>query len=112
MFGRGLSTEDIAVFLDLSVIASSYSLVDKPWKLPSPEHLLLPPHPFVMAILISFLLGSSLGGLAWWFTKRHLQKKMPNSPSVQPSLSPTANQQINMIAQTPENAIDPRNNSH
>jgi hypothetical protein len=66
-------------------------LLEKPWQLPSPQYPLLAPHPFIIAITISFLLGGGLGGLAWFFTKRHLKGKLRESSSAQTSLPSSEN---------------------
>lgn len=56
-----------------SIIATSYPLIEKPWHLPSVQNPLLPPHPFVMAIISSFLLGGGLGWLTWRMTRKCLE---------------------------------------
>jgi hypothetical protein len=55
------------------ILASSYPLIEKPWQLPSPQHPLLLPHPFFIAITLSCLLGGGLGWLAWWITRKRLK---------------------------------------
>ncbi|MCC3421728.1 MAG: hypothetical protein JGK28_28505 [Microcoleus sp. PH2017_07_MST_O_A] len=57
------------------ILAAGYPLIEKPWDFPSPQHPVLPPHPFVIAVVVSCLCGGGLGWLAWFFTKRHLQSK-------------------------------------
>lgn len=61
------------------ILASSYPLIEKPWALPSLQPPLLAPHPFIIAITISCLLGGGLGWLAWFLTKNHLQGKSNGS---------------------------------
>ena len=61
------------------ILASSYPLIEKPWVLPSLQPPLLAPHPFIIAITISCLLGGGLGWLAWFLTKNHLQGKSNGS---------------------------------
>lgn len=48
-----------------AIMASSSGLIDRPWSLPSRDRPWLPPHPFLLALLLSAL--SSL--LAWYGTK-------------------------------------------
>lgn len=57
------------------ILAAGYPLIEKPWDFPSPQHPVLPPHPFIVAVVVSCLCGGGLGWLAWFFTKRHLQSK-------------------------------------
>ena len=57
------------------ILAAGYPLIEKPWAFPSPQHPVLPPHPFIVAVVLSCLCGGGLGWLAWFFTKRHLQSK-------------------------------------
>ena len=57
------------------ILAAGYPLIEKPWDFPSPQHPVLPPHPFIVAVVVSCLCGGGLGWLAWFFTKRHLQIK-------------------------------------
>ncbi|MDF0551641.1 hypothetical protein [Kamptonema sp. UHCC 0994] len=52
------------------ILASSYELIEKPWDFPSPQHPLLWPHPFIIAITVSCLFGGGLGWLAWWITRK------------------------------------------
>ncbi|MFB2973850.1 hypothetical protein ACE1CD_33215 [Aerosakkonema sp. BLCC-F183] len=58
------------------IFASSYPLIEKPWRLPSLQHPLLPPHPFISALFFSFVFGGGLGWLAWHLTKCLLDKKL------------------------------------
>jgi predicted house-cleaning noncanonical NTP pyrophosphatase (MazG superfamily) len=74
------------------ILAAGYPLIEKPWDFPSPQHPVLPPHPFVIAVVVSCLCGGGLGWLAWFFTKRHLQSKsspveasLPSRESLPPS---------------------------
>jgi hypothetical protein len=57
------------------ILAAGYPLIEKPWDFPSPQHPLLPPHPFIVAVVVSCLCGGGLGWLAWFWTKRHLKSK-------------------------------------
>lgn len=57
------------------ILAAGYPLIEKPWDFPSPQHPILPPHPFIIAVVFSCLCGGGLGWLAWFFTKRHLQNQ-------------------------------------
>ncbi|PAX59970.1 hypothetical protein [Brunnivagina elsteri] len=57
------------------LFSSNYSLIEKPWQLPSSKHPFLPPHPFVAAFSSSLVLGVGLGLLSWWCTKSYLDKK-------------------------------------
>ncbi len=81
------------------ILASSYDSIKEPWAFPSPQHPFLPPHPFIMVIAVSFLLGGGLGWLAWFFTKRHLKGK--SSPG-QTSLPDSQNPPVNHILQEAE----------
>ncbi|MBD0341073.1 MAG: hypothetical protein ICV61_09330 [Microcoleus sp. Co-bin12] len=45
------------------ILASSYQSIEKPWPFPSPQHHLLPPHPFFIAIAVRCLCG---GGWGWF----------------------------------------------
>ena len=81
------------------ILATSYQLIEKPWDLPSREHPLLPLHPFIMAITLSFVLGGVLGWVAWLWTKRHLYKKLQESSSEQPTLPSSQTQPMNNILQ-------------
>ncbi|MFM9267805.1 hypothetical protein [Tychonema sp. BBK16] len=57
------------------ILAAGYPLIEKPWDFPSPQHPILPPHPFIVAVVFSCLFGGGLGWLAWFWTKRHLQNQ-------------------------------------
>jgi hypothetical protein len=57
------------------IVAAGYPLIEKPWDFPSPQHPLLPPHPFIIALVLSCLSGGGLGWLAWFSTKRYLNRK-------------------------------------
>ncbi|MCU0545980.1 MAG: hypothetical protein MUE44_28080 [Oscillatoriaceae cyanobacterium Prado104] len=92
------------------VLASSYQSIEKPWALPTPQHPLLAPHPFVMTIALSLLCGYGLGWIAWFWTKRHLNQKLEESSREQQTLSASQNPPINNILQQGETAIDRRNN--
>ncbi len=63
------------------ILAAGYPLIEKPWDFPSPQHPLLPPHPFIVAVVVSCLCGGGLGWLAWFLTKRHLKNKLLQSSS-------------------------------
>lgn len=53
------------------ILASSYPLLeDKPLYLPSPQYTA--PHPFVISVTLSCILGGGLGWLAWWCTRKLL----------------------------------------
>lgn len=67
------------------ILAAGYPLIEKPWDFPSPQHPLLPPHPFIIAIGVSCLGGGGLGWLAWFFTKRHLKSKSSDQQTSLPS---------------------------
>lgn len=67
------------------ILAAGYPLIEKPWVLPSPQHPLLPPHPFIVAVVVSCLCGGGLGWLAWFFTKRHLQSKSLSGEAISSS---------------------------
>ncbi|UNU25282.1 hypothetical protein [Microcoleus vaginatus] len=68
------------------IVAAGYPLIiEKPWDFPSPQHPLLPPHPFIIALLLSCLSGGGLGWLAWFFTKRHLKAKSSPQQTISPS---------------------------
>ncbi|MBD2180003.1 hypothetical protein [Aerosakkonema funiforme] len=58
------------------IFATSYPLIEKPWRLPSLQHPFLPPHPFISAIVLSFVVGGGLGLFAWYITKHHLDRKL------------------------------------
>ncbi|MEG4202046.1 hypothetical protein [Microcoleus sp. Pol12A5] len=84
------------------ILASSYDSLKEPWDFPSPQHPLLPPHPFIMVIAVSFLLGGGLGWLSWFLTKRHLTHKLQQSSSVQANLTDSQNPPVNHILQEAE----------
>jgi len=67
------------------IVAAGYPLIEKPWDLPSPQHPLLPPHPFIIALVLSCVGGGGLGWLAWFFTKRHLNAKSSPQQTISPS---------------------------
>ncbi|MEG4215084.1 hypothetical protein QUA27_07760 [Microcoleus sp. Pol14C6] len=67
------------------ILAAGYPLIEKPWDFPSPQHPLLPPHPFIIAVVLSCLGGGGLGWLAWFFTKRHLKAKSSPQQTSLPS---------------------------
>jgi len=67
------------------IVAAGYPLIEKPWDFPSPQHPLLPPHPFIIAVVLSCLGGGGLGWLAWFFTKRHLKAKSSPQQTSLPS---------------------------
>jgi hypothetical protein len=71
------------------IVAAGYPLIEKPWDFPSPQHPLLPPHPFIIAVVLSCLSGGGLGWFAWFRTKRLLNAK--SSPQ-QTSLASPQNQ--------------------
>lgn len=81
------------------ILASSYDSIKEPWAFPSPQHPFLPPHPFIMVIAVSFLLGGGLGWLAWFRTKRHLNAK---SSPVQANLPDSQSPPVNHILQEVE----------
>jgi CBS domain containing-hemolysin-like protein len=54
-----------------AIMASSSGLITHPWGFPSRDRLLLPPHPFIIALAISSLF--SVG--AWWLTKKKIERK-------------------------------------
>ncbi len=54
-----------------AIMASSSGLITQPWGFPSRDRLLLPPHPFIIALAISSL--CSVG--AWWLTKKKIERK-------------------------------------
>ncbi len=56
------------------IVASSYPLLKEPWQFPSPSHLLLPPHPFLVSFSLSLLVGAGFGVSAWGLTKWLLNK--------------------------------------
>ena len=67
------------------ILAAGYPLIEKPWDFPSPQHPLLPPHPFIIAVVLSCLSGGGLGWLAWFSTKRYLNRKSSNQQTSLPS---------------------------
>lgn len=67
------------------ILAAGYPLIEKPWDFPSPQHPLLPPHPFIIAVVLSCLGGGGLGWLAWFWTKRHLNAKSSPQQTSLPS---------------------------
>ena len=67
------------------ILAAGYPLIEKPWDFPSPQHPLLPPHPFIIAVVLSCLSGGGLGWLAWFVTKRYLNRKSSNQQTSLPS---------------------------
>jgi hypothetical protein len=67
------------------ILASSYDSIKEPWDFPSPQHPLLPPHPFIIALVLSCLSGGGLGWLAWFVTKRHLNAKSSPQQTSLPS---------------------------
>jgi hypothetical protein len=74
------------------ILASSYDSLKEPWDFPSPQHPFLPPHPSIMLIAVSLLLGGGLGWLAWFGTKRLLNgKSSPGQANLTDSQSPPVN---------------------
>jgi len=67
------------------ILAAGYPLIEKPWDFPSPQHPLLPPHPFIIAVVLSCLSGGGLGWLAWFSTKRYLNRKSSDQQTSVPS---------------------------
>jgi hypothetical protein len=67
------------------ILAAGYPLIEKPWDFPSPQHPLLPPHPFIIALVLSCVGGGGLGWLAWFRTKRHLNAKSSPQQTIAPS---------------------------
>jgi predicted house-cleaning noncanonical NTP pyrophosphatase (MazG superfamily) len=67
------------------IVAAGYPLIEKPWDFPSPQHPLLPPHPFIIAVVLSCLSGGGFGWLAWFVTKRYLNRKSSNQQTSLPS---------------------------
>jgi len=67
------------------ILAAGYPLIEKPWDFPSPQHPLLPPHPFIIAVVVSCLCGGGLGWFAWFCTKRHLKSKSSPVEEISPS---------------------------
>ncbi len=68
------------------ILAAGYPLIDeKPWDFPSPQHPVLPPHPFIVAVVVSCLCGGGLGWLAWFWTQRHLKSKSLSGEAISPS---------------------------
>jgi hypothetical protein len=84
------------------ILASSYDSIKEPWDFPSSQHPLLAPHPFIIVITVSFLLGGGLGWLSWFLTKRHLTHKLQQSSSVQANLPDSENPPVNHILQEAE----------
>lgn len=66
------------------ILAAGYPLIEKPWDFPSPQHPVLPPHPFIVAVVVSCLCGGGLGWLAWFFTKRHLKAQSSSVEAIPP----------------------------
>ena len=66
------------------ILAAGYPLIEKPWDFPSPQHPVLPPHPFIVAVVVSCLCGGGLGWLAWFWTKRHLKGKSSTVEAISP----------------------------
>ncbi|CBN53776.1 MULTISPECIES: hypothetical protein [Kamptonema] len=87
------------------ILASSYELIEKPWDFPSPQHPLLWPHPFIIAITVSCLFGGGLGWLAWRITTGKMLKASSSTNqirgSVQTSLSSSQSPEV-AISQQPE----------
>lgn len=90
------------------ILAAGYPLSEKPWDFPSPQHPLLPPHPFIIAVVVSCLCGGGLGWLAWFFTKRHLKAKLLKSSSAQTGLPASESQPVDRILQQAENSREGR----
>jgi hypothetical protein len=67
------------------IVAAGYPLMEKPWDFPSPQHPLLPPHPFIIAVVLSCLGGGGFGWLAWFVTKRYLNRKSSDQQTSLPS---------------------------
>jgi hypothetical protein len=67
------------------ILAAGYPLIEKPWDFPSPQHPLLPPHPFIIAVVLSCLSGGGFGWLAWFVTKRYLKAKSSPQQTSLPS---------------------------
>ncbi|WP_293330039.1 hypothetical protein [Microcoleus sp. CAWBG58] len=78
-------------------IASSFTLavdkVDKSWALPSREHLLLWPHPFFGAILVSCLFGGAFGWVAWAIARKVI-KSSSQPKTVSGSQSAAVNRRL------------------
>jgi len=67
-----------------AIMASSSGLITQPWSFPSRDRLLLPPHPFIIALAISSLF--SVG--AWWLTKKKIERKRNQDSSLPKSINP------------------------
>ncbi|WP_375341528.1 hypothetical protein [Planktothricoides raciborskii] len=67
-----------------AIMASSSGLITQPWGFPSRDRLLLPPHPFIIALAISSLF--SVG--AWWLTKKKIERKRNQDSSLPKSINP------------------------
>jgi len=67
------------------IVAAGYPLIEKPWDFPSPQHPLLPPHPFIIAVVLSCLCGGGFGWFAWFWTKRLLKAKSSDQQTSLPS---------------------------
>jgi hypothetical protein len=85
-------------------------LIEKKWALPSKEHPLLFPHPFLISFSMSLILGLACGWSAWHYFKRHLDKKLilktsstNNLTAATPS-SLTASQTPEVTSLTPDTA--------
>jgi len=68
------------------IVAAGYPLMEKPWDFPSPQHPLLPLHPFIILLLLTCVPAGGLGLLAGFVTKRLLNAKL--SPQQTSLLSP------------------------
>ncbi|MDB9513754.1 hypothetical protein PN499_21385 [Kamptonema animale CS-326] len=82
------------------ILASSYPLIEKPWDFPSPQHPLLAPHPFIIAITISCLFGGGLGWLAWLLITRKMLRSSSSTNQIRGSVQTSLSS-----SQTPEVAI-------
>lgn len=58
------------------ILATSYPLIEREWKLPSPQYPILPPHPFLLSLVLSLIIGGGVGGIIWWGIKQNLDKKI------------------------------------
>jgi hypothetical protein len=54
-----------------AIVASTSGLMTQRWTLPSSDRPLLPPHPFILALIAS--VGCAWG--AWWLAKKAIQKR-------------------------------------
>lgn len=54
-----------------AIVASTSGLITQSWTLPSSDRPLLPPHPFILALIAS--VACSWG--AWWIAKKAIQKR-------------------------------------